>query len=300
MAKALNKTMRLEPGAAPQWQELPKDRCTLVMLTGPTPGAVQPVGNEPLVMGRGADVSAQIDDPGISSRHARIFLYGGRFWVEDLESTNGTYVNGCKLVGKQMLNDGDRIQLGQDTLIRVALQDATEQEAAQRIYEAAVRDPLTRLFNRGHLDKMLYREYAYAVRHRSPLAVLFLDLDHFSAVNNTHGHQAGDMVLRTIAHLIHKMVRTEDLVARYGGEEFVLVARGLNKEQACILGERVRSTIEAQELVWGDAALKVTTSVGVAAYDAATPYATLDELVAAADRAVYQAKNDGRNRVCSV
>ena len=121
-----------------------------------------------------------------------------------------------------------------------------------------------------------------------------------SAVNNTHGHQAGDMVLRTIAHLIHKMVRTEDLVARYGGEEFVLVARGLNKEQACILGERVRSTIEAQELVWGDAALKVTTSVGVAAYDAATPYATLDELVAAADRAVYQAKNDGRNRVCSV
>jgi two-component system, cell cycle response regulator len=298
MSESLNKTMRLSPDDVLRVKELPKDRCTLVMLTGPTPGAVQVVEDEALVMGRGTDVSVQIADPGISSRHARVFLNGGRYWVEDLGSTNGTHLNGRRLDTLQALSDGDRLQLGQTTLLRVALQDATEQEAARRIYEAAVRDPLTKLYNRGHLDRVLAREYAYATRHQTALAVLFIDLDFFSRVNNTYGHQAGDLVLRTVAHTIQRAVRTEDVVARYGGEEFVLVARGLGCEHALQFGERLRQMIEAQSIPWGETMLQVTGSIGSAAYEPATPYPSLQELLAAADRAVYKAKNDGRNRVC--
>lgn len=291
--------MRISPGEAQSWRELPKDRCTLVMLTGPTPGAIQPVGAQPIVMGRSAELPARIDDPGISSRHARIYLQGGQFWVEDLGSTNGTRLNGQPLEGRQALKDGDRIQLGQNTLIRASLQDATEQEAAQKVYDAAVRDPLTGLFNRGHLDVMLVREFAYSVRHGIPLCVLFLDLDYFSKVNNTYGHQAGDLVLRTVADAVAETIRTEDLAARYGGEEFVLVARGITREHGCVLGERVRIIIEGLAVPWQAETLRVTTSIGVAAYDASTPYGKLEELIAAADRAVYRAKNEGRNRVAT-
>ncbi len=131
--------------------------------------------------------------------------------------------------------------------------------------------------------------------------MLFIDFDHFTQVNNTYGHQAGDAVLRNAARTIQEVIRTEDLVARYGGEELVLVARGISLEHTLILAERVRRTVAGCGVPWNDVAIAVTVSIGVATYDQQrSPYSSSDQLVAAADRAVYRAKREGRDRVCSV
>ena len=278
-------------------QELPRDRCTLTVLTGAAPGTVFTVDRR-LVLGRDESLATRIDDRGVSGQHACIYREQGRFWLADLDSTNGTYVHGRRIDEPYMLRDGDRIELGERTLIRASLQDAREQEASRRMYEAAVLDPLTSVYNRGHLETILVSEFAFAVRHRAPLSVIFVDLDHFTQVNNTYGHQAGDAVLRAVAQVVQKTIRTEDLMARYGGEEFVLVARGIDLNGAIAMAERIRSTVETSPVAVGDRQVAVTASFGVAAYEAATPYATVQELVAAADRAVYRAKSSGRNCVC--
>ncbi|MEM9692966.1 MAG: GGDEF domain-containing protein [Myxococcota bacterium] len=281
----------------PDFKALPKDRCTLTMLTGPRPGAIHTLGTAELVLGRDDDLPWRIEDRGVSGRHARIYGQSGKFILQDMESTNGTFVAGSRVLVHE-LRDGDRIQLGEHTLIRVSLQDATEHEAAKRMYQAAVLDPLTGVYNRGHLEAVLVAEFAYAHRHKSPLTVAFVDLDHFTRVNNTYGHQAGDAVLRMAAQAISHAVRTEDLVARYGGEEFVLLARGIDINGGLVMAERVRRTLESLRVPVHGNTIEITGSVGVASYEAATPYATQEELIAAADRAVYRAKADGRNRVC--
>ncbi len=280
----------------PDYRPLPRDRCTLTMLTGPTPGLIHTLSMGELLLGRDEELPWRIDDRGISARHARIINSGGRFVLEDLGSTNGTFVNGHRRERCE-LRDGDRIQLGENTLLRVALQDATEQEAARRMYQAAVLDPLTGIYNRGHLDAVLIAEHAFAVRHKIALSVLFVDLDHFTQINNTHGHQAGDAVLKAVAQSIRQSIRTEDLVARYGGEEFVLVARGIDLNGALVMAERIRRTIASLEVPHPGGSVRVTASIGVAAFEAATPHQSPEQLIAAADRAVYRAKAEGRNCV---
>lgn len=278
--------------------ELPKNRCTLTMLTGPSPGALYTLHGDEVVVGRDEDLSWRIDDRGVSGRHARICHRNRQFWVEDLGSTNGTYVGGQRIEAPRELRDGDHIELGERTLIRVSLQDEREHEAARRMYEAAVLDGLTGVYNRGHLETVLESEYAYAVRHRSPVSVIFVDLDHFTNVNNSYGHQAGDAALRTVAQVLAEAIRTEDLLARYGGEEFVLVARGIDLNGSIAMAGRLRQIVEQTAIDVGGELISVTASFGVAAYEAATPYQSVQELVAAADRAVYRAKSEGRNRVC--
>lgn len=280
----------------PELEALPKDRCTLTMLTGPQPGAIHTVGNADVTLGRDDELSWRIDDRGVSGTHARIYVDGQSFFIEDLDSTNGTFINGRRIM-RHELRDGDRIQLGEHTLIRVSLQDATEHEAARRMYQAAVLDPLTGVYNRGHLEAVLVAEFAFAQRHKSPLAVVFIDLDHFTQVNNTYGHQAGDAVLRMTAQAIRHAVRTEDLVARYGGEEFVLLSRGIDLNGAVVMAERVRRTVESVKVTFHGQSIRVTASLGVACREAATPFETQEELLSAADRAVYRAKAEGRNCV---
>ena len=267
------------------------------MLTGPSPGSILVLRGPQIVLGRDEDLPHPINDRGVSGRHASVYEQDG-FWVADLGSTNGTYVGGRRLTAPHRLHDGDRIELGENTLLRVSLQDPREQEASRRMYEAAVLDPLTKVHNRGHLEAVLVKEYAYAMRHRLPLSVIFLDLDHFTQVNNTYGHQAGYAVVRSVAATIQEAVRTEDLVARYGGEEFVLVARGIDLNGAIVMAERVRRIIENTVIPFEGTHIRATASLGVAAYEAGTPYDSVQALVAAADRAVYRAKSEGRNRVC--
>lgn len=121
----------LQLGPISRLPQLPKDRCTLVMLTGPTPGAVQPVTSDELVLGRDPEMPAHIDDRGISGRHARLFRKEMGFWVEDLGSTNGTFVNGVR-TRRMVLREGDRIQIGPDVVLRFGYRALGEPEDEPR------------------------------------------------------------------------------------------------------------------------------------------------------------------------
>jgi diguanylate cyclase (GGDEF)-like protein len=249
------------------------------------------------VIGRDSTAEACLDDPGLSRFHAKVFRKGGVYYIQDLESTNGTFLSGQRLMGAAQLTEGDRILVGRDVVLKFAIQDALEQEAAQRLYESAVRDPLTHLYNRRYLDERISGEFAFAMRHGTPLSVIMVDVDHFKKVNDTHGHLAGDEVLKSVATTVQKSIRLEDIAARYGGEEVVVVARGADVNNALALGERIRRMIQKLVIPWENEGLQVTVSVGIATRTPDKPYATVEALIAAADSGLYVAKESGRNKV---
>jgi len=213
----------------------------------------------------------------------------------DLGSTNGTFLNGARVkVGD--LKDGDKIQIGSNTVLKFSLQDELEEQFQKNIYESATRDGLTRVYNKKYFMDTMRKEFAYCLRHRVPLSLLMLDVDHFKRINDTYGHQAGDQVLIRVAQKIAETIRVEDLLARYGGEEFALMLREATDDQALACAERVRRAVEGAELFASGTPLKITVSVGVATL-LDSDYSQPEELIATADKYLYRAKHGGRNRV---
>ena len=249
--------------------------------------------------GRNDDCTYQFDDESVSGLHAQISVFGDSYILADHKSTNGTYLNDTRVHSPTVLRTGDRIRLGPRQILRFNLMDEEEQRALLRMYEAALLDGLTRVWNRKHMDERLDAELAFAVRHHTELAVLMLDVDHFKKVNDTYGHPAGDAVLVHVASLLRRALRTEDLVARYGGEEFVIAIRGASLAEASIVGERIRIAIETSRIeIPGHPPIAVTMSIGVAVLSACAEKTKL-ELVQRADQRLYEAKQGGRNRVCA-
>lgn len=158
-------------------------------------------------------------------------------------------------------------------------------------------DQLTGLFNRTYFNPLFGKELATARETVVPLSVLLFDIDHFKKVNDTHGHPAGDAILKRLAEIVQKSTRSTDVVARYGGEEFIVMMGATNKDQASAYAERLRETIARSPFpVPGhDAPLQVAVSIGVSGFpeDGESPA----DLVKAADDALYEAKKGGRNRV---
>ena len=269
---------------------------TLTVLVGGDVGAHYVLDQAVTVLGRDPQATVSIDDDGVSRNHARIVLSSGAYELEDLGSTNGTFVGHDRVQDRVRLSDGNRLLIG-NTLLRFAMQDLIEREASRRIYDMSVRDGLTGVYNRRYFDERLTSEFAFAARHNSALCVLLVDVDHFKRVNDRHGHQAGDLVLRSVAAELRAGIRTEDVLARYGGEEFAVLARGIDPAGARMFGERVRLMAERAHIVWEDAHIPVTISVGLAHNHAGPSVAKGERLVAEADTALYAAKQAGRNRV---
>jgi diguanylate cyclase (GGDEF)-like protein len=275
-----------------------KDRATLTIISGINAGQVFALDATDHVIGRGTEADLWLEDGGVSRRHARVSCRSdGAYFVEDLDSTNGTFLGGQRITICE-LRPGDRVQLGPQVTLRFAITDDAEDELQRRLYESSTRDGLTRLYNRKYLGERLTAEVAYSRRHKVKLAVLLLDLDDFKPVNDTHGHAAGDMVLRLIAAQLQRVVRVEDLVARYGGEEFVILARSTGKTDAVRLAARICEAVQQLEIpVAPGRWLKVTLSIGVAALPDVAPDGGPSELLALADARLYRAKAEGKNRV---
>jgi diguanylate cyclase (GGDEF)-like protein len=162
----------------------------------------------------------------------------------------------------------------------------------------AIRDPLTGLFNRRHMEESLEREIARATRAGAPVAALMIDIDHFKRFNDTFGHAAADLALRETATVIRRSLRPDDVACRYGGEEIVIILPETDLDGASACAERIRVAIADQQLSYQGASLgAVTASFGVAASSA--PTTTNETLLRAADDALYEAKHAGRNRVCA-
>ncbi|MCC6557852.1 MAG: GGDEF domain-containing protein [Polyangiaceae bacterium] len=272
-----------------------RDKAYLIVLSGTNVGERYRVEGPEIVIGRASNASIRLLDDGISRRHARLLQTGRDVVIEDMGSSNGTMVNG-EPIGQATLRDGDHIRLGSTTILKFTYLDRLDESLHEQMYDAAVRDGLTKAYNRKYFLDRLETEVAYARRHMSHLSLLMFDIDHFKRVNDTFGHLAGDYVLARVSKLAGGTVRTEDLFARYGGEEFAILCRGVALESAGILGERLRVLIEGAAFEHEGVRVPITVSIGVAAHPT-IPVESGLQLIAAADEALYEAKRLGRNRV---
>jgi diguanylate cyclase (GGDEF)-like protein len=175
----------------------------------------------------------------------------------------------------------------------LALNNAMAHDRLQRL---AALDPLTGVYNRRFGLVRLHEEFGRAVRANTPVGILMLDIDHFKAVNDTYGHLVGDRVLRSICAIARSSLREGDVLLRYGGEEFLAVLPAASAEDLRLVGERLRRAVEDSALSDGAKTVRVTVSVGGAAYPSQTVESE-EVLIRLADEALYRAKDSGRNRV---
>jgi diguanylate cyclase (GGDEF)-like protein len=272
-----------------------RDRAYLIVLAGTSVGEMYKITKSETVIGRGSKADIHVIDDGISRRHAMIVHNGTQISIKDLGSTNGTYCNGER-VSEKALSDGDKIQVGSTTILKFTFHDSLDESFQRQMYESALRDGLTKIFNKKYFLDRIESEFAYAVRHKSPLSLVMFDIDHFKKINDTWGHLAGDYALVTLTNAVGQTIRQEDVFARYGGEEFVVICRGVDLAGATAFGERVRRLVQAYPFIYQEVEIPVTISVGVASVPDMGMRES-SELVALADEALYEAKRGGRNRV---
>ncbi len=258
-------------------------------------GAHLPLLRAEVTLGRDAACDLVLDADDVSRRHARVRADGSLHRLEDLASTNGTFV-GSERVESHPLAAGDLVRLGSVVLKYLAGDDL------EALYHAELKrlsqeDPLTGIPHKGAFEEALAREVARARRYLHPLALALLDVDHFKAVNDRHGHLAGDMVLRELSGVVRPLVRAEQILARIGGEELGLLLPEVPLEKAALFAEKIRRLIEERAFEFQGARIAVTVSIGIAALEPCdgSPQA----LQARADARLYAAKRAGRNRVCS-
>jgi len=163
-------------------------------------------------------------------------------------------------------------------------------------------DSLTGCYNRGYLNEHLAHEIKRASRYRHSLSITLCDIDHFKAVNDTYGHQCGDLVLREFVQWILTLIRTDmDWLARYGGEEFLLVLPETSVGNAARMAERLRKHLAGKTIEWQGDQISITASYGVTGFNASKPFELIspENLINTADKYLYQAKNEGRDKVIS-
>ncbi|MBN2040344.1 MAG: diguanylate cyclase [Spirochaetes bacterium] len=288
---------------------------------------------ETYTIGRNPDNDIFITDTTVSRTHARLSWDQDTFIIEDLNSTNGIFLNGSK-ISSARLNSKDSLRIGrielQFTMTRVGV-DVMEETISpedsiilenrinelmrevhdpllkerfseiKRLFSAkkrnlsdlAYRDTLTGLYNRRSFEKKLADEWKRRKRYRRPLGLIMIDIDHFKEVNDTYGHQKGDSVLQTVAGIINDNVRSSDFPCRYGGEEIAIILSETLPENAGKVAEKLRLLVETQ--VKEIEGILVTISLGVSSY--ADNMNDPGDIIKAADSCLYKAKDAGRNRV---
>ncbi|RKH02357.1 GGDEF domain-containing protein [Corallococcus sp. CA053C] len=267
----------------------------LVVIYGLDLGRKFDLTREETLIGRSSKADIQIDQEAVSRNHARITNTTKGVRIEDLGSTNGTFVNDDVAVGGRSLQNGDLVKIGR-TIFKFIAGGNIEAAYHDEIYRLTTMDGLTQIYNRRYFDEQLDREVSRSRRYERTLSLVMLDLDHFKEVNDTFGHLAGDSVLKQLASTVRTRIRREDVFARYGGEEFALLLPEISLGGARQLAEKVRKLVERQRFEFDKQVIPVTLSVGVATLEPQHREAT--ELVRAADERLFEAKTQGRNRVC--
>lgn len=189
-----------------------------------------------------------------------------------------------------------------NTGLRVLELEKSLKAANEEIRTLSITDPLTMCLNRGYMNEHLPEEITRSKRYNRPLVLIMCDIDHFKRVNDSHGHQTGDLVLIEFAKQIRETLREDiDWIVRYGGEEFLLVLPETEFRGGCSMAERLRKNISLAELRAREHRIRITASFGVIGFDpsGADDKITMDDMIARADEYLYQAKAEGRNRVCA-
>ncbi|HBJ35972.1 MAG TPA: GGDEF domain-containing protein [Planctomycetaceae bacterium] len=250
----------------------------------------------PVVIGRDPSCGICIADASVSRRHALIEKVESKFSVTDLDSTNGTSVNE-QPGNTSLLDAGDRIQFG-SYIFKFLSSNHIELQYHEAVYSMMTRDGLTGALNKRSFIDILGRDFQCAVHRNSPLSLILFDIDFFKSVNDTHGHLAGDEVLREVGRRISSVTACHDVFARYGGEEFAILMSETTIDHAVEVAQRCRLEIADRPFQTSVGPLAVTISAGVAEVHDVADIVSADHLIHAADLKLYEAKHGGRNRVC--
>lgn len=279
----------------PGEQEPVKRSFCFIVMAGPDKGATFGLTPGVCTLGRLADCHIVINGRGISRVHATVSIKScGDVIVEDRDSKNGIFIDGTR-VSRALMEAGQTLGLGPEVRLRLELSAGSVQNLLREMYEGATTDSLTGLFTRRGFEERLDVEFAMVQRHQLNACLAVLDLDHFKKVNDQHGHDAGDAVLRSFSAQLKDTVRVGDLACRWGGEEFVLYIRQTPLIGGMTLLERLRRTVmESDVLLPAGNRVRVTFSGGVVDLLEFEDWRTG---LRHADEALYRAKGEGRNRV---
>jgi diguanylate cyclase len=248
-----------------------------------------------------AAVATRVKELAVAGDNAR--SYGQVLDVFSGELSSASSIETIRTALTRVLNETTRIEQAhraiEERLHNTAgeMNELRENLAAMRL--EATTDPLTGLGNRKIFDQRLRELVAASAAEGQPLSVIMADIDHFKKVNDTHGHQVGDLILRRVAETLVECVKGRDHTARYGGEEFVVLLPGTPVQGAYVVAEEIRKTIMSKKVTrksTGEVLGQITLSLGIAQLRKAE---TGNEMVSRADAALYVAKNGGRNRTCS-
>jgi two-component system, cell cycle response regulator len=284
------------PLTTPDKKPLAGDAC-LVNLHPPGPeiGRRIPLVNSQYIVGRDSEAGFVVGRSSVSRQHARLYADdNGRWWVEDLNSTNGTFINETR-IKLQQLADADQLRFG-DAIYKFLSGSNVESAYHEAIHNMAIQDGMTGIHNKRFFTEFLDREIAVCSRHGHPLTLVMFDVDHFKLVNDSHGHLAGDAVLKDLAARIRPRIRREDLFARYGGEEFACVLPSTALPGGVVFAEHLRTLIEERPSRFENLSIPFTISVGVTTLHRETGV-DVATLIKRADDNLYAAKRGGRNKV---
>ena len=284
---------RVDSDALAMPQVQPRD-ASLVQVYGKGVGRRLKLDGEMLTLGRGDTNDVVLDHDNVSRFHAELHNKRDHHSIIDKGSTNGTFVNDRRVKKEHLLNSGDLIKIGGSIFKFISGTDI-EGLYFEEIYRMTIIDGLTEINNKRYLMEFLEREMARCQRFKRPMSLVMFDVDHFKKINDTHGHIAGDYVLKRLASLVNEKIRREELFARYGGEEFCVVMPESQVEQAVVFAEKMRELVHQSEFSFDNQKMEVTVSLGVGQMQD-TQHTPLD-LIQYVDHALYAAKRGGRNRV---
>jgi len=274
-----------------------KKHVSLIVMTGPTAGqTVKLDTKEHWKLGRATENDIVLQEASVSREHCQIHFLGRDEWqLEDLGSSNGTFVNSEKVESKVSLQNGDRIQMGSGSILKFVLQDELEMAFQKELYESATKDALTGLYSKRYFLEQLEVEFNFHQRTQKPLSLVIGDIDHFKVINDTYGHIAGDYVLKEVGRIFLNILRKGDVAGRYGGEEVLFLLRETPLPGAKTFAERIRLLIENHSFIFEGKKIPITLSLGAATF-VQNNFKTTTELIQSADSFLYKAKNAGRNR----
>ena len=266
----------------------------LVQYSGGAIGKRYPIDQQEIVAGRSPSLAFNINDPSVSRNHVKFCYKGTDVEVEDLNSTNGTFINERKLNKPDVLRDGDMVRIG-TIVFKFFAQGSMESLFHDRIYRMATIDATTQIFNKKYLMETLEAEFKIAKTYGRPLSLIMYDLDFFKKVNDTHGHNAGDFILKECSQIAKASVRKQDTLGRFGGEEFGIVLPDSEMRAAAEMAERIRKAVGAHPFQFENKVIQQTISMGVAQL---TPQvASVQDFLDIADKKLYRSKGAGRNQV---
>lgn len=250
------------------------------------------LNTSPITIGRDPQCEVRLEGDIASRTHCQLVLQPAGWQVEDLASTNGTYIND-ELVEMASLLPGDLLRVGH-TIFKYLSGSDVEAQYHETIYQMTISDGLTGAYNKRFFLEALDKELSRSKRYQRPLCIVMTDIDHFKFINDTYGHLAGDTVLKEVSQILRRELREEDIFARFGGEEFAIILPETSIEAARLLVDRMRLIVKAKPIGSENQAIEVTFSAGIAERKDSD---TVDAIISRADERLYRAKRSGRDQV---